>query len=373
MICKKCNKYELTYRSECKVCEFKKRRKQDIENVLNKNFWNIEELEQIIYSLLYEKVSCVNEILPFLNNKTLDDLVLLLSKDMTIRGITPSKVKVKCEVCNKDYLINLSQYFLKEGCHRYCCFECRNKGFEKFGTHKGERNSTYNSKPILCTNCGKEYLAPKYVQKQTNSYGENNHFCCQKCYWEYRSKHYVKEMNINYGTKLPKERLLQMSEITTKRICNGDFPQTQTKPHLKTNKILDKLNITYTNEYNCKYHSLDIFLDEYNLGIEVMGDYWHGSPIKYKKEKLSNIQLKGIKQDKSKHTYIKKYRGFEILYLWEDDIKNNTKVCEELIKFYIKNKGIIKDYNSFNYYVNDNEELCIKENIIYPYFIKQDP
>ena len=88
-----------------------------------------------------------------------------------------------------------------------------------------------------------------------------------------------------------------------------------------------------------------------------------------------------IKRDGSKEEYLESKVRNVIIQAFngcgysfsEDDIKNNTKVCEELIKFYIKNKGIIKDYNSFNYYVNDNEELCIKENIIYPYFIKQDP
>ncbi len=373
MICNKCNKYEVIYRSECKVCGFKKRRKLDIDNVINKGFWNIEELETIIYNILYQKVECINDIVPLLNNKTLDDLATLLSFDLPIRGWTTYKIKMKCDVCGKEYLDNISVYMKNKENHKYCSFECKNKGFSIFGVHRGKNNSTYNSSIIKCTNCGKEYLAPKYIQKQTNSYGENNHFCCQECYWEYRHKYYVKEKNGNYGIKLSKERLLQMSEITTKRICNGDFKQTETKPHLKINKILDELNIVYINEYNCKYYSLDIFLYNNNLGIEVMGDYWHGSPIKYRKEDLSQIQLKGIKRDKSKHTYIKKYHNFEILYLWEYDINNNIEMCKKLIKLYVTNKGIIDNYNSFNYYVNDNKELLLKEKIIYPYFIKQNP
>jgi len=241
-----------------------------------------------------------------------------------------------------------------------------------FGSHKGENNSRYNSKLIKCTNCNKEFYAPKYIQNQTNSYGENNHFCCQSCYWEYRSKHYIKEMNGNYGKEFSEERKKKMSIITTNRICNGDFPQTQTKPHIKINDLLEQKNINYINEYNCRYHSLDIYLDSYNLGIEIMGDYWHGSPIKYEIDKLQKVQLKSIKQDKSKHIYIKKYHNFEILYLWEYDINNNIGLCDKLIKLYIKNNGILQDYNSFNYYVNDNE-LLLKSNIVYPYFIKQNP
>ena len=102
-----------------------------------------------------------------------------------------------------------------------------------------------------------------------------------------------------------------------------------------------------------------------------MGDYWHGNPIKYKEKDLSIIQLKSKKRDKSKHTYIKKYHNFEILYLWENDIINEVNLCKSLINLYIKHKGILKDYNSFNYYVNDNKTI-LKDEIIYPYFIRHN-
>lgn len=352
------------------MCGFKKRRKEDIQNVLNKGFWNKEELEVIIYNILYDNYDCVNKIIPFLNNKTLDDLVVLLTQDLTIRGLAKSKVMVKCDVCNKEYLVNLSKYTTKG--HNYCSFDCRNKGFSIFGSHKGENNSRYNSKIIKCTNCGKEYLAPKYIQNQINSYGENNHYCSKECYWKYRSKHYVKELHGNYGREYTIEERQKMSIRTTKMICDGVIPQTKTKPHLKINSLLERLKIKYTNEYNCKYYSLDIFIDDFNLGIEIMGDYWHGTPIKYEEEKLSKIQLKDIKRDKSKHTYIKKYHGFEILYLWEYDINNNEDLCEKLIKLYINNNGVLQDYNSLNYYVNDNI-ILLKSKIVYPYFIKQNP
>lgn len=371
MICKKCNKYEIAYRSECKACGFKKRRKEDINNVLACGYWNIIELEIVIYHMLYKTYDCINKISEHLENKTLMDLVVLLTTDLKILGITPSKIKLNCEVCDKEYLTNLSKYVTQLGTHNYCSMDCRNNGFSIFGSHVGENNSRYNSEYIECTNCGKDYLAPKYVQEQTNSYGENNHYCSQGCYWEYRSKHYVKEMHGNYGRVMSDEEKRKISIRTTELICSGKIPQTKTKPHLKINKLLDDEYIKYTNEYNCKYHSLDIYLDDYNLGIEVMGDYWHGSPIKYKKEELSKIQLKAKKQDKSKHTYVKKYHGFEILYLWEYDIKNNIDLCKKLIELYIKTNGILQDYNSFNYYVNGSE-LLLKSEIVYPYFIKSN-
>jgi hypothetical protein len=280
------------------------------------------------------------------------------------------KVKAVCDFCGKETLIAPSLYLKHE--KHYCCKECQNKGAIKFGISRGENNGRYNSKNIKCTNCGKEFKAPKYIQEQTNSYGENNHYCCRKCYAEYRSKHFIGDKCGMTGKKYTGEKLKEMSKITTKRICDGKFKQTMTKPHIKINKVLDDINVLYTNEFNLKYHALDIYLDDYNLGIEVMGDYWHGNPNKYSYEKLGKIQLKSKKQDKSKHAYTKKYHNFEILYLWESEINNNINLCSLLIEKYIETNGVLQDYNSFNYYVND-DEILLKSDIVYPHFIKSNP
>ena len=80
-----------------------------------------------------------------------------------------------------------------------------------------------------------------------------------------------------------------------------------------------------------------------------MGDYFHGNPLKYKKEDLNKMQLKNIRKDKSKHTYLKRYYDIEILYLWEEDINNNIKLCKKMVYEYIKNNGILKEYNSYKY------------------------
>lgn len=365
-LCNKCGKYEMNYKNECSVCSFKRRRKLDIEKVINNNFWNEEEIEIIIYNILYSKFDCINKIIPLLNNKNLNDLLKLITKDLTIRGQTSIKVEVSCDVCKSKYLINPSLYFNKK---HYCSFECRNKGFIIFGSHKGENNSQYNSSVVKCTNCKKDILSPKYKRERKNSFGDNHIFCSQECYWEYRSKYYLKEKSISANREFTKEQRKMLSKRTTEMIVNGKFPQTFSSIH-KT--ISDNINISHINEFNLKYQCLDIYFDKLNLGIEIMGDYWHGSPLKYSKDDLSKLQLKDIKQDKRKNTYTKKYYNFEILYLWEYDIKNNLDLCLKLINLYIKNNGILKDYNSFNYhFVNNDIEL--NKDIIYPYFITKYP
>lgn len=81
---------------------------------------------------------------------------------------------------------------------------------------------------------------------------------------------------------------------------------------------------------------------------------------------MKEIHKKRIPRDKAKHTYIKKYYEIEILYLWENDIYNNIDVCVELIKKYIQKDGVLENYHSFNYHINDGI-LTLNNNIITPY------
>jgi very-short-patch-repair endonuclease len=111
-----------------------------------------------------------------------------------------------------------------------------------------------------------------------------------------------------------------------------------------TNQALDVIFINspknesgqkYTNEFSCKYYLLDNYLDDFHLGIEVHGNFFHCNP---NFEKQNSRKTKIIGKDKAKHTYIKNYIGFEVLYLWEEDIIKNIKACELLVKKYIENQ-----------------------------------
>ena len=97
-----------------------------------------------------------------------------------------------------------------------------------------------------------------------------------------------------------------------------------------------------------------------------MGDYWHGNPLKYTYDELNKYQLKDIRQDKSKHTYIQRYYNREILYLWESDINKNIELCWNLILLFIKNDGYLDNYHSFNYHI-DNGKLVLNDILIIPF------
>ena len=148
----------------------------------------------------------------------------------------------------------------------------------------------------------------------------------------------------------------------------GSSNITDTKVQLIINDILDDLHINYHREYPIDYYSCDNFLFDYNLIIEVMGDYWHANPLKYGPDgRLMNyIQDKTILKDKQKRGYISNHYNYPILNLWETDIEKYPDKCKELILTFINNQGDMEDYHSFNYSYN-NGELKINSQLIVAY------
>lgn len=113
---------------------------------------------------------------------------------------------------------------------------------------------------------------------------------------------------------------------------------------------------------------IDNYLSEYDLFIEVMGDYWHASPLRYGEQRylINTIQQRTLQHDKQKRTYIKNHFHKDILYLWETDVNRNEALCEKLIREYIRTGGRLEDYHSFNYHL-DGDRLVLNNKIITPY------
>lgn len=280
------------------------------------------------------------------------------------------KETIICKNCGKEFQGYVSSHRM------FCCKEC---------VHEYMRNEANKRKLRKCKNCGVEF-SPKenrtkfccweccvaYAKK--NSYSRNT----RKCEWCGR-EYYPKQFDQRYCSKkcgyewysefkqTDEQKQIQ-SEKVIKSISNGKIKQAYTKPHVIIDDLLARLNIKCINEYNVTYYSIDIYLPENELMIEIMGDYWHSNPTTKFKECKSVIQQKRVPKDKAKHTYVKNKYGIEILYLWETDIYNNIELCEKLIELYIYNNGDLKDYNSFNYEVRE-DVIEVKDNIVKPLFL----
>ena len=247
-----------------------------------------------------------------------------------------------CEICGD--IFNVS----KKSTQRFCSIKCQSKWQS---TQIGDLNPRTNKIECLCDNCNSTIrIIPANYKRWTY------HFCNDDCRKEWYSNVFSQSEEWVDASRIRGSELLKNREVTS-----------NTKPQILINQLLDKMKISYINEETFKYYSVDNYLIDYNLIIEVMGDYWHSSPLKYDLDNLNEVQKNRIPKDKAKHTYIKNSYNIEILYLWESDIYNNIDMCKNLIYEYINNNGILKNYHSFNYNIN-NKEIDLNKKIIYPLF-----
>ena len=366
MLCNECKFREKFDYNGCKVCGYKKRNYNKVISILQDGKWTEFELDLILEHILYRKIEVVNELEKLLLNKSLREIVDLIIL-LKIGGRTPIRIMLKCFICGEEIIRPISHFYKDKV---YCSYKCRDK--YKTMYLSGTNSVWYNRIKTTCTNCGKTIDVIPYYYNIHNENGDNHNFCSKECYAEYRSKYYIKDKHPMFGAHQTEENKYKAKQRITKMISEGKMPQTMTKPHKIIYDMLTSKGIECENEYVLKYHSIDIYLKQYNLMIEIMGDYWHGIPLKYTYKCLNKQQLKSIKQDKSKHTYTKKYYNIEILYLWERDIKQNLELCWMLIQEYISKQGILEDYNSYNYDIK-NQYLQLKQERILPYFITQNP
>lgn len=247
----------------------------------------------------------------------------------------------KCEVCGNTFHVS------KKMTQRFCSIECQNKWQE---TRVGVLNPRFTCTKIACETCGKTFY-----QKQYKLDNGQHHFCSNKCRQKWYSDVFSQSKEWKDTSRKRAVRILENKQINT-----------NSKPQIMINNLLDEMGISYINEKGFKYYAVDNYLDEYNLIIEVMGDFWHCHPLKYSKSTMLDIHKKRIPRDKAKHTYLKKFHDIEILYLWESDIYDNIELCRLLIEKYIKCNGILKNYHSFNYHIV-NGKLRLNNKLIVPY------
>ena len=244
-----------------------------------------------------------------------------------------------CEICGK------TMYVSKKSTQRFCSDECQNIWQSQ---QIGLLNKRCTKQFINCKCCGKEFLIKKYKVNDGAS-----HFCSTKC----RQKWYADVWSQQDEWK-EKSRKRQANALKNYTIT------TQTKPQVIVNNMLEKNNIKYENEHQFIYYSVDNYLLDHNLIIEVMGDYWHSNPIKYKQ--LNDMQKKNVRRDKSKHSFLLQHYCINVLYLWEKDIIDRPYICEALIQKYISNNGQLLNYHSFNYEF-ENNLIVLNEDLIIPF------
>lgn len=250
-----------------------------------------------------------------------------------------------CERCGDDYKTEKHNFETSRFCSAKCLSDWQSTAF------KGEKSPVFVERiEVNCEWCDSTlYRTPNKLSNR------NYNFCNNNCRNTWHREVYVKS----------DEFKLLMSNVALNNLAQGKYKFTDTAPHKVIKNLLDYLKIKYTCEYILGQFSFDIHLTDYNLFIEINGGYWHCDPRLY--DQINYIQqLNRIIQDKKKRTFAKNNNG-KILYLWELDINNEIEVCKEIILRYILNNGKLKEYNSFNYFIDDNNDLMLDGNKIKAY------
>jgi len=113
------------------------------------------------------------------------------------------------------------------------------------------------------------------------------------------------------------------------------------KFELKFKKFLDNFNIIYDDQYiihkcnNKSYITIDFYLTEYNIAIELLGDYFHANPNKYKDNhyfKQFNMTAKQIRNKDKRRFGLIKHLGYNLITFWEYDFYNNIEYIEQILK-----------------------------------------
>jgi len=121
---------------------------------------------------------------------------------------------------------------------------------------------------------------------------------------------------------------------------------------LRIKSILDLMNIEYTSQKKIKNGNSSLYFFDICIGdilIEVNGDFWHANPLKYKKNDILKFPKKEVIaeslwiKDKIKQKEGIK-NGYNVVYLWENLIRNSSDLDIEEILEDIINKRNFKKY-----------------------------
>jgi len=275
--------------------------------------------------------SVINATVPPINR----DLVVQesMTKVLTKNFVTNSNIgRILCYVKagRSFYLINSEGFFFYKSkitcfdikCHR--CDKATKLGWEALLYHIRQNEKLYE-----CKSC--------------SSLGDKNPFYGKHHTEENKDKLRVTpsqpgKKNPFYGMTHSKETREKLSRIGKERAKDPAFRERMrlngikslenrkyrmTKPERKTKAWLENHDIP--NHYNLvlnKKYQYDFRIKNSNILIEVHGDYWHANPKLYTKDMLTERQIFKIARDKKKLAYARE-QGYEILYIWEHDIKNN--------------------------------------------------
>tara|TARA_S200002703_G_C3758018_1_gene233286 strand:- start:56 stop:1033 length:978 start_codon:yes stop_codon:yes gene_type:complete len=289
----------------------------------------------------------------------------VLESNEMIKSSLLGKIKIECTDCLKLKEICWRKALLKK---KYYCQSCLKKGEKNpfYGKEHTQENKDKQSKIMKGRYIGEKN--PFYGKTHSDETKENisvllkewhkkneNPFLGKKHTKETISKIQLKN-KVYYEslTAKDKEAISKKLSDVQKRLFlenpekysslkrKAAIASAKSQKKYKMNNLEKKFLKMMQKENIHLEYSLILGTSQFDFGhkdsktlIEIHGDYWHGNPKFYNKNQLNNIQKSKKEKDKTKRAWAES-KGFNYVYFWEDDIKNNPEKVLKEVKDAIK-------------------------------------
>lgn len=98
---------------------------------------------------------------------------------------------------------------------------------------------------------------------------------------------------------------------------------TQTKPEQIVQECLEKLKINFIPQYKLTvdgvYRYFDFMLVDFNILLEVDGDFWHANPLIYDRNNLHEAQIRTLNNDTIKNEMVRK-ANIKLIRFWASEV-----------------------------------------------------
>lgn len=140
------------------------------------------------------------------------------------------------------------------------------------------------------------------------------------------------EEEIKRLTKIHRDKIYRM-------LTETEFSLSSKKETEFIERCVKPLGVEYDTQYYLKdlHHFCDVFIPSKNIIIEFQGDYWHGNPLKYSDDELSEYQKKKVTKDNELREYCSE-NGINLIEIWESDYDKDSSGVKTLLEERIKQK-----------------------------------
>ena len=262
---------------------------------------------------------------------------------------------IKCKVCDSTMKSITNSHLKKHGmtCEEYkVMFPGAILGdFSRFDSW---RNSGKNAEHLRNNN-REIYSDPEIIQRmndnkresmKTERYRKNLSIAMKKYAQTDEGKKRLSEKPVTARMKLSNfQRWVEkfgLEEATKKQLdwqSKNILPSKSrnTKCELQVADLLSTAGISFIKQLHVPRYYCDFYLPQHKLIIEVNGDYWHANPNKFSENDViggKKLLAREIWANDHKKIESLKSMGYNVLVLWESDVKNMTaqQLSEDIVR-----------------------------------------